>query len=185
MPAVSARQPERSAVLTEDMKRVVREQRLGFVATVSPDGTPSLSPKGTTAVWGDEHLVFADITSPATVANLRVNPAVEVNVVDPIARKGYRFKGKAAVLTEGPVFDEILAFYQSGAAPVRDARSRIRSAVLVTVERALPLVSPSYDLGLTEEAIGAAWWDHHARLRSRRLGRHGAAEECPTRALPE
>jgi len=32
-------------ILTEDMKRVVNEQRLGFVATVCPDGTPSLSPK--------------------------------------------------------------------------------------------------------------------------------------------
>jgi uncharacterized protein len=34
--------------LTEDMQRVVREQSLGFVATVRPDGTPALSPKGTT-----------------------------------------------------------------------------------------------------------------------------------------
>ena len=34
--------------LTEEMKRVVLEQKLGFVATVCPDGTPNLSPKGTT-----------------------------------------------------------------------------------------------------------------------------------------
>jgi predicted pyridoxine 5'-phosphate oxidase superfamily flavin-nucleotide-binding protein len=52
--------PGRTGILTEDMRRVVREQRLGFVATVCPDGTPSLSPKGTTAVWGGDHLVFAD-----------------------------------------------------------------------------------------------------------------------------
>jgi predicted pyridoxine 5'-phosphate oxidase superfamily flavin-nucleotide-binding protein len=57
------------ATLTEDMKRVVREQRLGYVATVCPDGTPNLSPKGTTRVWDDNHLVFADIRSPRTVAN--------------------------------------------------------------------------------------------------------------------
>lgn len=44
--------------LTEDMRRVVEEQRLGFVATVRPDGTPNLSPKGTTAVPGDR-LIFA------------------------------------------------------------------------------------------------------------------------------
>ncbi len=42
--------------LTEDMKRIINEQRLGFVASVCPDGTPNLSPKGTTAVWDDEHL---------------------------------------------------------------------------------------------------------------------------------
>jgi uncharacterized protein len=79
--------PERTGILTEDMRRVVREQRLGFVATVCPDGTPNLSPKGTTVVWDDEHLIFADLRSPRTVANLRSNPAVEVNVVDPVARR--------------------------------------------------------------------------------------------------
>ena len=35
-------------ILTDDMKCVVREQKLGFIATVCPDGTPNLSPKGTT-----------------------------------------------------------------------------------------------------------------------------------------
>ena len=44
--------------LHEDMQRVVSRQRLGFIATVCPDGTANLSPKGTTAVWDDEHLVF-------------------------------------------------------------------------------------------------------------------------------
>jgi hypothetical protein len=67
------------------MKRVVGEQRLGFVATVCPNGTPNLSPKGTTAVWDDDHLVFANIRSPGTLANLRQNPNVEVNVVDQFA----------------------------------------------------------------------------------------------------
>jgi len=31
--------------LTPDMKRIVAEQKLGFVATVCPDGTPNVSPK--------------------------------------------------------------------------------------------------------------------------------------------
>ena len=161
------RRDGRGKILTEDMKRVVGEQRLGFVATVCPDGTPNLSPKGTTAVWDDEHLVFADIRSPQTVRNLRANPAIEVNVVDPIARKGYRFKGQGTVVDQGELFEQVLAFYENGDAPVTDARSRIRAAVLVMVERALPLVSPAYDLGLAEDAISAAWWNHQAALRGR------------------
>jgi uncharacterized protein len=80
-------------ILTDDMKRIVREQRLGYIATVCPDGTPNLSPKGTTAVWDDDHLMFADIRSPQSVHNIEHNPSVEVNVVDPLVRKGYRFKG--------------------------------------------------------------------------------------------
>ena len=44
------------SMLNSEMKRMVERQRLGFVATVCPDGTPNLSPKGTTAVWDDDHL---------------------------------------------------------------------------------------------------------------------------------
>ena len=91
--------------LSADMQRVVREQRLGFVATVTPDGRPNLSPKGTTGLWDDERLFFADIASPGTVANLRANPHVEVNVVDSILRKGFRFKGTAIVYTSGERYD--------------------------------------------------------------------------------
>jgi predicted pyridoxine 5'-phosphate oxidase superfamily flavin-nucleotide-binding protein len=94
------------------MQRVVDEQRLGFVATVCPDGTPNLSPKGTTAVWDDDHLVFANIRSAGTLANLRSNPSIEVNVVDPFVRKGYRFKGRATILESGEAYDRALAFYK-------------------------------------------------------------------------
>jgi uncharacterized protein len=90
------------ANLTTDMKRVVTEQRLAFVATVCPNGTPNLSPKGTTA--DDDHLAFADIRSPGTVANIEKNPAVELHVVDPFVRKGYRFKSKDEVIVEGKRF---------------------------------------------------------------------------------
>lgn len=144
-------------ILTEDMQRLVRRIRLGYVATVCPDGTPNLSPKGTTTVWDDDHLVFADIRSPNTVANLRHNPVVEINVVDPIIRKGYRFKGHAQVLTEGDLYEQIIAFYEQRGTP----RQRIRSVVLVTVERARPLTSPAYDLGVGEDEVRRQWESYY------------------------
>jgi uncharacterized protein len=147
-------------ILTDDMRRVVEEQRLGFVATVCPDGTPNVSPKGTTAVWDDNHLVFADIRSPRTVTNLRANPAVEINVVDPLVRKGYRFKGTAEVLSEGPRFEEIVAFFRQ-----RGSQSPIRAVVLVRVECALQLISPAYDGGATEAEVRAQWQRYWATLR--------------------
>jgi uncharacterized protein len=139
-------------ILTEDMKRLVSEQRLGFVATVCTDGTPNLSPKGTTAVWDDDHIVFADIRSPATVSNLRRNPSTEINVVDPMVRKGYRFKGVASVVTEGALFERILDFYRTER-NLDEGRTRIRSFVLVKINEAMPLISPAYDQGLTEEQV--------------------------------
>jgi hypothetical protein len=61
----------RANVLTADMKRIIQEQRLGFVATIDPDGAPALSPKGTFVVLGDDTIAFGEIRSPGTLRNLR------------------------------------------------------------------------------------------------------------------
>jgi hypothetical protein len=66
-----------------------------------------------------------------------------VNGVDPVARTGYRCKGRGEVVTDGGLFEEVVACSERGKTPVREAGSRIRRVVLVTVERALPLVSPA------------------------------------------
>jgi predicted pyridoxine 5'-phosphate oxidase superfamily flavin-nucleotide-binding protein len=155
-------------LISADMQRVVEETRLGFVATVCPDGTPNLSPKGTTAVWDADHLVFANIRSPGTLANLRHNANVEVNVVDPFVRKGYRFKGIAAVLESGPLYDQVIAFYKA-----RGSVSAIREIVMVRVHRAQPIDSPAYDLGLTEAEVRAQWQRHWQAV-------HGGTSAAPT-----
>jgi len=142
-------------ILTQEIKEFVKQEKLGFVATVCPDGTPNLSPKGTTTVWDDDHLVFADIHSPGTVANLLVNPSVEINIVDVFIRKGYRFKGIGKVLSEGKLFEEIISFY-------KDAGSKytINHIVLVKVERIIPLFSPVYDTGISEDDVTKKWTDY-------------------------
>jgi len=146
-------------ILTDDMKRIVREQRLGYIATVCPDGTPNLSPKGTTAVWDDDHLIFADVRSPQSVRNIEHNPSVEVNVVDPLVRKGYRFKGRGVVHRSDEVF-------QSGCQMYRDmgVTAEIRAVVLIRVDRALPLISPAYDRGATEQQVKDRWLRYWRKL---------------------
>jgi uncharacterized protein len=146
------------------MQRVVIEQSLGFVATVTPDGRPNLSPKGTTTVLDASHLMFADVASPQTVANLTVNPNVEINVVDPIVRKGYRFKGTAVVHTSGEGFDEALAVFRQRGFTTK--RERIRSMVVIEVTDAAPLVSPAYDDGTAEDVIVERWLQRHTDLHT-------------------
>src|SRR5262245_63484579 len=151
-------------ILTEDMRRVVREQRLGYHATVGEDGTPNLSPKGTTGVWDDDHLFFLDIRSPRTAANVRRGSWVEVNVVDPFLRKGYRFKGPAVVHDAGT--DEFV----QGVRLAREAGfttppDRIRAIVVIEVRQARPVVSPAYDAGDRDEAsVEEEWRDYYVRL---------------------
>ena len=146
-------------ILTDEMKQVVRAQRLAFVATVCADGTPNVSPKGTATVWDDDHLVFADIDSPGTIANLRRNPAVEINIVDVFTRKGFRFKGTATVATDGELLQQGIAFYQN--AGMTDAPGRIRAIVLVRVATARPLISPGYARGVSEAQMRAQWKKHY------------------------
>ena len=153
-------------VLDDDMRRVVLEQKLGFVATVCPDGTPNLSPKGTTTIWDDEHILFADIRSPQTVRNLVTNPVAEINVVDPIVRKGYRFKGRATLHRNGEIYERGLALLAElgyDASP-----ERVRTIVLVKVEQAAQLISPAYDGGASEEEVAARWKRHLTEILKRR-----------------
>lgn len=146
--------------LTDDMKRLVSEQKLAFVATVCPDGTPNVSPKGSIRVWDDAQLIFADLQSPQTVANLRENPAIEINVVDPLARRGYRFKGEGRVLTAGPLYERI----RERLAQTLQRPEGIRSIVLVDVAEARPLYSPSYAAGASEQELVDQWLAHHTQL---------------------
>ena len=150
-------------VLTEAMMTMVRTQRLGYVASISPDGFPKVSPKGSLTVWDADHLVFADIESPNTVRNLSKNPRTEINVVDPFVRKGYRFSGTATVLHAGDLYFKVLEHYKAEGADVR----RVRSIVVVEVTQALPLASPVYTEGYPEEEVRRLWEEYHSKLEKK------------------
>src|SRR5215217_2740346 len=127
-------------LLTQEVRDFVNGAKLGFVATICPDGTPNLSPKGTTIAWDEDHLAFADIHSPGTTKNLLINPSIEINVVDVFTRKGFRFKGIAEVLRKGDLFESILLHYRNAA-----SKYTIQNIILVSVDRMIPLFSPAYD----------------------------------------
>jgi len=143
-------------LLTNEIKNLIEQQKLGYVATVSPDNTPNLSPKGTISVWGEEHLVFADIKSPQTMANLEKNSSLEINVVDPIARKGFRFKGTGTILSSGQEYDKIISYYSK-----MGIKSKIGRVVLIKVSSVNNVTSPLYDLGYTEEEIKKRWKEYY------------------------
>jgi uncharacterized protein len=149
-----------AVVLTADMKRIVTEHPLGFLATVAPDGTPNVSPKGTFVVLDERTLAFVEIRSPQTIRNLKTNPRVEVNFVDPFVRKGYRFSGTARLVQRGEEgFDALLERIRSSFAP------RVRTVVVIAVEKAAALTSPSYDDGRTEAELRKSWTARFRKLQ--------------------
>jgi predicted pyridoxine 5'-phosphate oxidase superfamily flavin-nucleotide-binding protein len=93
--------------LSEEIKTMIAEIRPGMIATSSKGGKPNVSAKGSFRVLDDDHVIFADINSPRTIANLKENPYVSALVVHPRTLKGCRIWGKGEIITSGPLFDQM------------------------------------------------------------------------------
>ena len=146
-------------MITSEIRNFLTLQKLGYVATVTPDGRPNISPKGTIISWTSKTLAFADIRSPDTVKNLQSNPFVEINVIDPLSRKGYLFKGKTRIINNTPLYGEILHHYRK-----EGIKSPINSIILVDVSDVSEVTSPLYDMGVSEQEIKSKWKKHFESL---------------------
>jgi uncharacterized protein len=101
------------AKLTKEMKDLIKKQKVCFVATADKNGKSNVSPKGSIYVVDDETLAFADLYSQKTRANLKANPNIALAVVDLKALKGYQFKGKAELLEEGNIYNDVVCYLQT------------------------------------------------------------------------
>lgn len=141
-------------MLSLKMIKIMEKQRLGFVATVSDSGQPNLSPKGTFVVVDENTIAFGEIRSPNTLKNINVSPAVEVNFVDPLIRKGFRTKGRAKIIDAGTeLFNQYLPLFDKWPSLC----TRFRHIVVISVEEASYLISPLYDKGADEKDVREQW----------------------------
>jgi predicted pyridoxine 5'-phosphate oxidase superfamily flavin-nucleotide-binding protein len=148
-------------ILTDEMKRVVTEIQLCYAATGSPDDKPNLSPKGSITVLNDDELGFADLASPGTIENLRHNPAIELNVVDPFTRRGFRFKGRAEIVKNDPEAHRRIAQILGPEYP-------FEQVVKIRVETAAEVFSPVYTVTPSSEAEVKRFWLQRYGYRSAR-----------------
>lgn len=136
-------------------KALIAAFPLGFTATVTPDGAPAVSPKGTYLVLDDRTLAFAHIRSPGTLKNLRAHPECEVNFIDVLRRKGARLRGKTRIVETGNAeFDQLLPQWH---AVWPDLSHRIQALVLIDVTAASHYRTPPYDDGVTEDEMIAIY----------------------------
>jgi predicted pyridoxine 5'-phosphate oxidase superfamily flavin-nucleotide-binding protein len=113
--------------LTEEAKKSIGEIRPALVATASKSGKPNVSAKGSLRVLDDDHVVFANIASPRTLANIKENPQVAIICLDAPARKGCRLWGIGEILDSGGLFDKIVDEYAS-------RNKRVRNVVKVALD---------------------------------------------------
>ena len=77
---------------------------------------------------------------------------MEINVIDPLTRKGYLFSGTGKIIKDSPLYDEILAYYRTNG-----IESPISSIVIVDVSSVSEVTSPLYDMGKSETEIKLKW----------------------------
>ena len=104
--------------------------KMGWVATATREGVPNVTPKGTVQVLDDQHIIFADLFSLKTRQNLEQNPQVAVTVVDPATAKGYQLKGKAELISSGPLYEDMAAKLKQSSASLPP----VKYVVKITVE---------------------------------------------------
>jgi hypothetical protein len=142
-------------MLTAQMKDLIATFPLGFVATVTLEGAPAVSPKGTFLVLDDQTIAYSDIRSPGTRRNLMANPSVEVNFVDPFRRIALRAAGTATVHPKGS--DWFAAQHPQWLDVFGDLANRIGNLVEIKLATASLIWTPPYDDGATEDAMIALY----------------------------
>jgi len=115
--------------LTDEAKRAIGQIRPSFVATASKTGKPNVSAKGSLRVLDDDHVIFVDVASPRTVANIKENPQVSIICLDAATRKGCRIWGRAEILSAGELFDKI-------STELTSRNMKVRNVVKVAVDEA-------------------------------------------------
>jgi uncharacterized protein len=148
-------------MITPELKNIIEENTIGFVATVTPDGGPHVSPKATMVCLDGNHIAFCDIRSPDTVRNIRVNPRVEICFIDIFRRIGCRLKGKATYHAKGSAGFEELRVNFNRWEPLLD---RVEGIVVMEVESAKKVISPAYDSGQSEASLIEFWLGFYNEL---------------------
>ena len=134
-------------MLTDEMKKLITDHRAGMVASINDDGMPSVSPKATFVILDERTIAFGNIRSPGTLANIRQRPAVEVCFIDVVLRRAVRVTGAATIHAKATAADQLAAAFE---AEWSAYLPHISAFVTIDVSGAELILSPAYDIGLTE-----------------------------------
>ena len=143
------------------MKEIIENNTIGFVASITPQGRPAVSPKATFAVLDDRTLAFGNIRSEGTVKNVQQNPNVEVNFIDVFHRTAARIAGTARYVSrEDDEYETLLPAFEKWSSSV----DRMQGFVVIAVDGAEFVKSPAYDTGAKPDELGAQWHEYFASL---------------------
>jgi len=149
-------------MLNAEMTTLIKQNTIGCVATVTTDGRPAVSPKGTFIVVDDTTIAFSHIRSRNTVNNIQAGSgAVEVNFLDVLSRKACRVRGRA---TYTPMNAAMPRLVERFTAMWPDLAALMHGIVTIDIDHAELLTSPSYDIGADTDELVDHWLRQYANM---------------------
>ncbi len=115
---------------------------LCWLATVSTDGSPSVSPKEIFVVQ-DDRVLIANIASANSARNIQQNSRVCVAFLDVFSQKGVQIYGVAEVVKK---IDSRFANMAAPLLAIAGEAFPFASLFLISIERAKPVIAPRYRL---------------------------------------
>jgi len=136
-------------MLTGEVKQSIEESVLCWLATADEHGMPNCSPKEVFCHYGDEQIIIANIASPQSVNNIKVNPNVCLSFVHVLKQKGFKVKASARYIE--PHEQEYPPLFKA-IEPMVGTVFPVKGIILLTVKQIQPVIAPSYYMveGTTE-----------------------------------
>lgn len=142
--------------LTTPIIEAIEKSVLCWLATVSRDHIPNVSPKEIFTHFEDTHMLIANIASPQSVRNILENPHACVSFIDIWVQKGYQLKGRAEIIHRKEVrFTE----REERLLPMTKGKFPFNQIISIQVDQIKPIIAPRYRLfpdTTEEEQIASA-----------------------------
>lgn len=127
--------------LTKEIRGYLDRSVLCWLATVSTENLPNVSPKEIFNCYASNQIIIANIASPQSVRNIKQNENVCVSCIDILVQKGLQIKGTAKIITKNDVefsaMERILTLMTGGNFPFATITS-------ITVTQVKPILAPKY-----------------------------------------
>lgn len=127
--------------LTTEIKEYINRSVLCWLATVSTENVPNVSPKEIFDYYESDKIIIANISSPQTVKNIKRNNNVCVSFIDILAQKGFQIKGKAEIIgktdSDFEKMEKVLTKMTGGKFP-------FATITKITIGQVKPIIAPKY-----------------------------------------
>lgn len=130
-------------MLDENVRRLLDESVLCWLATSSAAGQPSVSPKEVFAAFKDDSVIIANIASPGSARNIGENPHACLSFINIFTQKGYQVSGPATILRAGnPDYHEA----QGVLLRITEGNFPFKVVFRVTAQDVRAIIAPRYRL---------------------------------------